>query len=95
MGRELGDSNMGDVCFEYYGNRSALAKQADKDLEGVPRLEARHLADWDLREPSTSFLLKQLLIMRRFSSSNRSALLAAAPGPPPFARSIRSRGMES
>lgn len=48
----------------------------------------------DLREPSTSFLLKQLSIMRRFSSSNRSALLAAAaaPGPPPFARSMRELG---
>ena len=42
----------------------------------------------DLRDPSTSFLLKQLSTMRRFSSSNRSALLTAALGPPPFARSM-------
>lgn len=35
-----------------------------------------------------SFLLKQLSMMRRFSSSNRSARLEAAPEPAPFARSI-------
>ena len=43
-----------------------------------------------VREPSGSFLLKHVSMMRRFSSSNRSALEAPAPGAAPFARSISS-----
>lgn len=42
----------------------------------------------DLHPPSGSFLLKQVSMMRRFSSSKRIALLGAAPGPASFARSI-------
>lgn len=39
-------------------------------------------------EPSGSFLPKHVSMMRRFSSSNRSARLEPGPAPAPFPRSI-------
>lgn len=78
MGGILGDSDVGDVGLEDWavgrgGPASASA--------GVAGCRGGAYA----REPSSSFLLKQLSMMRRFSSSKRSAREAAAA---PLARSI-------
>lgn len=69
MGGVLSDSDVGDVCLEHFGRRSTSKQQPG--VGGNPR----HY--WDVRDPSTS-LLKQLSMMRRFSSSNRCALFSMA-----------------
>ena len=80
MGGELCDADMGDVGF-LNCSTSLLACEAAHEPDS-----GQYIPD-----PSGSFLLKQLSIMRRFSSSNRSALEATVP---PFARSIWEPGAD-
>lgn len=89
MRRVLCDFNVCDVCLDHYKEKRKVSgfessRSAHSSLLRLC-LAARV---GSLLEPSGSFLLKQLSMMRRFSSSNLSALLAAAPRPVPFARSI-------
>lgn len=76
MGGVLGDSNVGDVCLEHYRRKQGSVPYAyEADFS---RYEIPATSGFDAHDPSTSFLMKQLSMMRRFSSSNRWALLSMA-----------------
>lgn len=66
MGGVLGDTDMSDVRFKNWRSRGV-----SESCEGASRA-------CDVRDPSVSFLAKQLSTMRRFSSSNRAARLSMA-----------------
>lgn len=79
MRGEFEDSKMCYVRFKHY-HRSKASVSMGTLVRGdswVLHLEAdvNADADVDIPEPSSSLLLKQLSMMRRFSSSNRSARL--------------------
>lgn len=77
MWRELGNADMSNISLLHY-SQSQLKTRFEQILQESQAL----------REPSVSFLLKQLSMIRRFSSSNLSALLAAALEPATFVWSI-------
>lgn len=77
MGREFEDSKVCYIRFKYYRRSRAsvsMGARAQVDNWAVD-LDVDADVNSDIPEPSSSRLLKQLSIMRRFSSSNRSARL--------------------
>lgn len=79
MRGEFEDSKVCDVRFKHY--RRSKSGQASvwgtrvREGSWVLHLDEDADADVDIPEPSSSLLLKQLSMIRRFSSSNRSARL--------------------